>query len=206
MIKMKNLISEWSKNDPIPEVLRMKKKLAVFTFGPPGAGKSTFVNNYILSKNQSFRVVNPDDISQTFTKDPTGKQWHQPSTQLAVSMVRNVAKGGNNIIYDVTGNSYEALRSCMSAVRENGYTVVFIHMLADLNKTLAQNLARKRHVPTDYITTSYQKAQAHISRFASEYKPDAQYVVLNLDNKYKFFKYENGKLLRHKVDTYVEKD
>jgi GTPase SAR1 family protein len=39
---------EYSKNDPIPEINRMKEKLGIVLLGLPGSGKSTFANKFIV--------------------------------------------------------------------------------------------------------------------------------------------------------------
>jgi hypothetical protein len=40
-------------------------------------------------------------------------------------------------------------------------------------------------------------------KYFSELNPESYYIVYNIDGKYKFMKYENGKILKRKVDKYV---
>jgi predicted kinase len=63
-----NYLVEKSKNDPIPEIYN--DKLCIILLGAPGVGKSTFINNYILTKNKNIKVFSTDDISLILTKDP----------------------------------------------------------------------------------------------------------------------------------------
>ena len=208
MIKLKKILEsenllEWSKNDPIPEINRIHKKLALFIFGPPGIGKSTFVRDYILTKNPNFKVVNPDDINKTLTGDPIQKQWNPDSSNLAVTLIKNLTKSGSNFIYDVTGNSFERVKIATMASKENDYTVIYIHMIGELNKSISQNKKRERQVSIDFLTSSYNKSQQLMVRYSNELKPDSYYIVLHLATGYKFFKYENNILLKRKVDKYI---
>ena len=50
------MITEHSKNDPIPEITQ-GGKLAIVLLGPPGIGKSTFAKNYITHKNQNMKIL-----------------------------------------------------------------------------------------------------------------------------------------------------
>jgi predicted protein tyrosine phosphatase len=58
-------------------------------------------------------------------------------------------------------------------------------------------------VPEDYIEFAYNTAQENMHQYAREIKPDNLYIVLNIEGKYKFMKYENGKILKKKNDKYV---
>jgi len=60
---------EYSKNDPIPEINRMKEKLGIILLGLPGSGKSTFANRFIIPHNPNIRTFSTDDVSYMFTKD-----------------------------------------------------------------------------------------------------------------------------------------
>ena len=61
---------EWSKNEPIPEILDKPKGLAIFLIGAPGIGKSYFVNKFIHTKNSNIKDFSTDDVSLLYTKDP----------------------------------------------------------------------------------------------------------------------------------------
>lgn len=76
---------EVSKNDPIPEINRIKNGIGIILLGTPGSGKSTFINNFILPKNSSFKKFSTDDVSLLYTKDPN--KYHIGSSELNISML-----------------------------------------------------------------------------------------------------------------------
>ena len=209
MIKLLNILfenlnlQEYSKNDAMPEIPRMKKNLAVFIFGPPGSGKSTFVQNFILRLNNRFTIVNPDDIDYLLRgKDYTSTVRPSSVTKMSILKATNILKTGNNIIYDTTGNDFQRIETLSKIAKENNYTVVFIHLLDSLNDLINKSKQRARPVDEPYIKSSYNKTQSLIKKYSNELQPDSYYIVTALGGKYKFFKYENNKLLKKKVDKY----
>jgi hypothetical protein len=68
--------------------------------------------------------------------------------------------------------------------------------------SLRQNIQRNRNVPEDFIKHAYDEQFKNMKYF-SELNPESYYIVYNIDGKYKFMKYENGKILKRKVDKYV---
>ena len=62
-----NFVYEHSRNEPMPEILDKEKKLAIFVFGSPASGKSTFLDKY-LYKVKNCKVFNPDDLSTEIGK------------------------------------------------------------------------------------------------------------------------------------------
>ena len=196
-------LQEYSKNDAIPEISRMKNNLAIFIFGPPASGKSTFVQNFILRLNHNFTIVNPDDIDYIL-RGKDYKKTMRPSkvTKLSIVKATNILKTGNNLIYDTTGNDFDRIKTLSEIADDNGYTVVFIHLLDSLNDLISKSKQRERPVDEPYIKQSYSKTQSLIKRYSNELHPDSYYIVTALGGKYKFFKYENNKLLKKKVDKY----
>lgn len=193
-----SVLLEYSKNDPIPE-LRDKSNLAVFLFGPPASGKSTFVDGFI-KKQQDFKVINPDHLSFLQTKD---ENTYAKGTQAkSAKYTENIIKSGNNFIFDTTGNNFNLITELVKLSKENDYKVVFIHMLTSLYQAKKQNDERKRSVDSEYLEQSYLKSQGLIKQF-DELEPHSYYIVVNLYNNIEFFKYQKGKLLKRKNDKYV---
>ena len=58
-----NFVYEHSRNEPIPEILDKEKGLAIFVFGSPASGKSTFLDQHLLQKVKNCKVFNPDDLN-----------------------------------------------------------------------------------------------------------------------------------------------
>jgi predicted kinase len=214
-ILFENFILEYSKNDPIPELDRIKTKLAVFVFGPPASGKSTLIKNFIMSRAQ-FKVINTDNISAIRKKIPgISSKLHDKDVNLSdpnlyvpgtSTVARNYIKSifnssDQNVIYDTTGNDYENVISLTNLAKDNGYTVIFIHVLAPVVQGIKGNNQRDRHVNQEFLKKSYEKSQSLMKYFAMA-KPDNYYVITQLAGQYKFYKYENGKLLRNKNGKY----
>lgn len=67
-----NFLLEYSKNDPISEISQTpENKLAIFVFGAPGTGKSTFINNFILRFLKNFKLFNIEHINKLLLKKGT---------------------------------------------------------------------------------------------------------------------------------------
>ena len=92
------IFEEFSKNDPIPEISRYKTKLGIVLIGLPGAGKSTFINNFILPRNQQFKSFSTDDVSNLLTKDP--KSYDERSAILNIERLSNYIKTKLYLRYD----------------------------------------------------------------------------------------------------------
>ena len=179
---------EWSKNDPIPE-LNKKSKLGIILLGAPGVGKSTFVKNFIHPRNFNIKTFSTDDVSLMFTKDPNA--YHKGSSELNLNRLRGFMKSGQSFIYDTTGTQEENIINITQKARENGYDVIFIHIIAPLDVSIKQNLGRDRQVPEDYIKMAYDKQFGNMSKYSQLGK---YYIVQNRDDKYKINIYELGRI------------
>ena len=219
---------EWSKNEPIPEIIGKAKGLAVFLIGAPGIGKSTFVNKFIHPKNPNIKDFSTDDISLLFTKDPNvyyrGKEKPEGgrtsnASQLNLKKMTKFMETGNSFIYDTTGagkehtdKGFEHVKDMFGMARQAGYEIVFIHLLSTLQTSIDQDKLRDRHVDPHYIQWAYakqmggevdgQKVEGNMPRYKA-LGPDHYYVILSIDRKYTFMKYVDGKLCRKKGDRYV---
>lgn len=203
MIKnFENFINEEvSKNDPIPEISRYNKKLGIILIGTPGGGKSTFVKNFILTRNQNFKTFSTDDVSLMFTKDPN--KYYKGSSELNVNRVINFLKSGQNFIYDTTGGSDKNISKIFEESRKFDYKLIFIHLYVDLDTAIRQNLQRDRNVDLEYLQYIHSGQYEKMAKFDKELNPDNYYIIWRKENGFKFYKYHNGKMFRRKVDQYV---
>jgi predicted kinase len=222
---------EWSKNEPIPEILDAKRNTAIFVIGAPGIGKSYFVKNYIDTKNPTFKDFSTDDVSLLYTKDPnvyyTGKVLPDGSktknaSELNLNRMQLFMETGQNFIYDTTGSGkeftdrgYEHIKEIFDNAKMFGYKIIFIHLLSTLQTSIDQDKLRDRHVDPQYIKWAYakqqggeidgQKVEGNIQRYKA-LNPDAYYLVTSIDKKYKFYKFIDGKLAVRKGDRYLVKE
>lgn len=204
-VLLEQILVEVSKNDPIPEITRMKDHLAIIVVGPPASGKSTFVNNFIMPRNPDIKSFNPDDVYSLITGDPT-RSKNIPGVDdvgLTSKYLESYIRSGKNFVYDSTGNTVPRIQGIINLARENNYIVIICHLFAPKHIGSARNQQRIRHVDEDYLEIVYKTNQKIISKIYSESKPDNYYIVLSFENKYKFYKYEGGRLAKRKVDKYV---
>ena len=221
---------EISKNEPIPEILGVDRGMAIFLIGASGIGKSYFVKNNILTKNSTFKDFSTDDISTLYTGDPnvyyTGREAETGRTKNASEL--NIAKmlkfmeTGQNFIYNTTGagkeftdRGFEHIQEIYDEARKYNYKIVFIHLLSTLENSLEQDKLRQRHVDPHYIQWAYAKQQGgevdgikvegNIQRYKS-LGPDVYYLITSIDQKYKYYKFVNGKLAKRKGDRYIVKE
>lgn len=231
MKKYLNFILERSKNDPMPEVYK-KKKLAYFIIGSPASGKNFYVEKEILRKNRNFNVIDPDEKSDILTKhlhkakssfkdrvsykdyknNLTGRIETYPrikgltkelEKQFEVSLHE-----GTNIIYNSTGNNKKMISYLVSKCNEFGYEVVFLHVLGkNLDWQIKQSDIRAdetgRPVDKEYIKEVYKKSHKMMAYY-SNLSIDAYYIIWNRGEgeRHKWYKYENGKLLKRSGSFY----
>jgi predicted ABC-type ATPase len=196
---------EYSKNDPIPEINRMKEKLGIILLGLPGSGKSTFANKFIVPHNQNIKTFSTDDVSYMFTKDKS--KYHKGSSELNITSLKHYMRSGQNFIYDTTGSNDIGVFEITRDAHKYGYKIVFILILIDVDTAKSQN--RKRgmtggHMADDeYIDHVYSTQLQTTKSYLKYVKPDSFYVVLNKGVNYKYYKFDNGELKKRKVDKYV---
>lgn len=198
------LKEEYSKNSPIPELFE-KDKLGIILLGLPGSGKSTFARNVISKYQSNIKSFSTDDISLSITKDPN--KYHDGSSELNTKYLLNYIKSGQNFIYDTTGVNKESIFDIYKSAKKQGYKVLFILMLIDLDTAKNQNLLRFKKgghkTDQDYIEFVYSSQLRTTKDFLKYLKPDQFYIVNNKDGKYKYFKHTGDEILKRKVNKYV---
>ena len=225
------ILEEVSRNEPIPEIIGVDRGLAVFLIGAPGIGKSYFVTNHIHSKNPNIKDFSTDDVSLLYTKDPNiyykGRELPEGgrtknASELNLDRMDKFMETGQNLIYDTTGagkeftdRGFEHIKEIYDKARDCGYKIVFIHLLSTLETSIEQDALRSRHVDPHYIQWAYakqqggevdgQKVEGNIQRYKA-LNPDEYYLVTSIDQKYKFYKFIDGKLAVRKNDRYVLKE
>lgn len=121
---------------------------AIVMAGPPGAGKSTFLENYgmdefgieVKGKDEpkedppakNFVTLNPDDFKELLPIDASrypglepnelAAMLHEESSHLSKFAVKHFMSQGYNVIIDVTlGNAAKAIRNYVEPYAEQGY-------------------------------------------------------------------------------------
>ena len=196
---------EYSKNDPIPEINRMKEKLGIVLLGLPGSGKSTFAKRFIVPHNPNIKTFSTDDVSYLFTKDKS--KFHVGSSELNIVSLKSYMRSGQNFIYDTTGSNDINVFEVTRDAHKLGYKIIFILILIDVDTAKSQNKKRGMTgghlVDDEYIDYVYSTQLQTTKNYLKYIKPDNFYVVLNKDGNYKYYKFDNGELKKRKVDKYV---
>lgn len=196
---------EYSKNDPIPEINRMKEKLGIVLLGLPGSGKSTFASKFIAPHNQNIKTFSTDDVSYMFTKDKS--KYYKGASELNITSLKSYLRSGQNFIYDTTGSNDINVFEVTRDAHKYGYKIMFILILIDIETAKSQNKKRGmtggHTADDDYIDYVYSNQLQTTRNYLKYVKPDAFYVVLNKDGNYKYYKFDNGELKKRKVDKYV---
>lgn len=196
---------EYSKNDPIPEINRMKEKLGIVLLGLPGSGKSTFAKRFIVPHNSNIRTFSTDDVSFKFTGDKS--KFHVGSSELNIKSLKSYMLTGQNFIYDTTGSNDRNVFEVTRDAHKLGYKVMFILILIDVDTAKEQNRRRGMtggHLADDeYIDYVYSTQLQTTKSYLKFLKPESFYVVLNKDGNYKYYKFVDGELRKRKVDRYV---
>jgi predicted ABC-type ATPase len=197
---------EWSKNYPIQE-LRQKERLGIVLLGTPGAGKSTFVKKVISPVNRNIKSFSTDDVSLKFTKDPN--KYKQGASELNISYLFNYIETGQNFVYDTTGANQKPVFDVCKKARKNGYTIIFILLIVDLQTSKEFNIKRGlmggHQVDEDYIDFVYNSQNQTTKNYIKLLKPESFYIVLNrgADRSYKYYKHTGKEILKRKVDKYI---
>lgn len=201
----KKFNEEHSKNDPIPEINRMQDKLGIILLGLPGSGKSTFASRFIVPHNPNIKTFSTDDVSYLYTKDKS--KYHLGASELNIKSLKSYMRSGQNFIYDTTGSNDISVFEITKDAKKLGYRIMFILILIDVETAKRQNTARGMtggHLADDeYIDHVYSTQLMTTKSYLKFLKPDAFYVVLNKEGNYKYYKFEDGKLKKRKVDKYV---
>jgi len=111
-------ILEHSKYDPIPELTWDKKgKTAIFVFGAPGTGKSTFIDKVIIQKLRSYKIFDPDKYIDALLKIGKERKVYSDeerikkldATKIAINRLNNIYKIDFNLtddeIYNIIDNN-----------------------------------------------------------------------------------------------------
>ena len=197
-------LEEHSKNDPIPELVR-SNRLGVILLGAPGIGKSTFISKFIRPRNPNIKTFSTDEVSLKFTKDP--KSYHSTASKLNLERLFYFIDNGLSFIYDTTGTQLENIKNIYNKSIQNGFDIIFIHLIGSLEMAQAGNLQRDRKVPTDYLRHSYQKQKDNLKEYLN-LNPNNYYLVEREENGYKFYKFDKvGNILqRNELGEYVQSD
>jgi predicted kinase len=194
------IYEEFSKNDPIPEITKYKSKLGIVLLGLPGAGKSTFIKEFIQPRNSQFKSFSTDDVSLLYTKDPS--KYHEKSSVLNIERLSKFITTGQNFIYDTTGGHERNIFRIVNESRKLGYHIIFIQLITDLETAKRRNLQRDRNADEVYIDFTNSRLSQNMELYSNFLKPESYYLV-DTTSEYNFFKFQDGQILKRSFDKYI---
>lgn len=209
-MKFINLLNEYSKNDPIPEIARYPKNLAIFIIGPPASGKSTFYKEYVHRLQPNIKMFDPDFVSYAYTK--SWDKRRNGATELTHKSLMYYVKSGQNFAYVTTGGAPGSVTSkyiqhVHKLATIVGYHSIFIHLLSSKALGTKRNHDRikkgENYADDMYLDVQYNNTQSLIKFYSKLDDVLNYYIVVSLNNKYQFFKYKNGQLYVKKGGQYV---
>jgi dsRNA-specific ribonuclease len=173
------ITEEWSKNEPISEIIGVDRGLAVFVIGAPGIGKSYFVTNHIHSKNPNIKDFSTDDVSLMLTKDPNiyykGREKEdggltKNASQLNLAKMEKFMETGQNFIYDTTGSGKEFTDRGFEHIKEIYDKIVKVKDASGcvVNEKLLEDVLESL-IGALFLDLGYQHAEAFILKLIKMY-------------------------------------
>lgn len=154
----RDILLEYSPNDPIPELNRRQKGLGIFLVGPPASGKTRFREKFIEPKQGDIKTFSTDDIAKTrkgefsdLDLDPG--EYPDNTSDLRHSYVKSFVQSSyqDNFILDTTGidpnketGVSDRIKEVYDLAKENGYDIIFIHLLTSVGEGIARVRQRNR--------------------------------------------------------------
>ena len=173
----------------------------IIVAGPPGAGKSYILNNYV--NDGSLKVLDMDVATEYLTKklgfeDQTGaldyrKLSDEQKTQLADTRQQAARKtwgrtenpaqkhkgfadlyveGGLGTIFSITGSDYKQTIQMHKFFKNRGYENMMVVVNAPLDVCLFANSKRSRKIPEDILRDKHKKIQENLPKFQKYFGND----------------------------------
>ena len=178
----------------------------IIVAGPPGAGKSYIVSNYI--NDGTLKILDMDISTEFLTKklgfeDQTGAldyrklsdQQKEELTKVRQKAARQTwgrterpaqkhkgfadlyTEGGLGTIFSITGSDYQSTIRMYNIFKHKGYDIMMVLVNAPLDVCLFANSKRSRKIPEDALRTKHKKIQDNIPKFQRFFGND--FVVYN---------------------------
>lgn len=207
MIKLLDLLTEQT-NQP----------KALFLAGPAGAGKSTFIKEYLSSFD--FEIINVDDSYEALLKKAglsgrSAKSWSDEENQKAGAFMGQARKDTaakfdaalknlNNIIIDSPGAASNPIKKKKDALEELGFKTFMVIVYVSPLVSLERNTKRDRQLFPAIIMDYWTKVVNNIPTYRSMFGQDIVVVdndPADADKTYdeeKIAKYYEGQIAKSK--------
>ena len=172
----------------IKNCLPLDEKLAIFTAGASGSGKTEFAE-FILEQEENLIHLDIDLIREYFTpigyNGSNSKLFQKPASWgIHFLFDEAVKKKGLSIIMDSNFSSIELATRNIKSLIKRGYNIEIYYIYDDLKKcflyTKKREAITKRIVPEDVFFNSVVKSRETVITIKSKYKDS---IILNLIDK-----------------------
>lgn len=166
----------------------LENKIAIFTAGSSGSGKTEFAE-FIIEQEENLIHLDIDSIREYFTSigynGSNSKLFQKPSSWgIHYLFDEAVKKKGLSIIMDSNFSSYELAKRNIKSLIKRGYNVEIYYIYDDLKKcflyTKKRETITKRKVPEDVFFNSVVKSRQTVINIKKEYQDN---ITLNLIDK-----------------------
>jgi predicted kinase len=158
----------------------MKNKIAYFTMGISGSGKSSFIDKNLpgiihldsdkIKENlKGYNPLNPSLV-------------HKRSKEILARQFKKILKGNKSFCYDGTGTNAENLLYRIDKARKKGFKIILIYCKTTLKLALIRNKLRARQVPEDII-----KDKARLIKYSFSIVKNYADKIIIVDNTKKEF-------------------
>ncbi|KKN99063.1 hypothetical protein LCGC14_0143100 [marine sediment metagenome] len=132
--------------------------MLIIMCGPPGSGKSTYLQNIrecIDCGSTGVIVLCPDEFRKTLT----GADYHEPAEDMVWSHVKTVARVlldiGHSVIIDGTHLTKESRKIWITIAEELNVDISCVWMDTPFAVCVERNKARQRKVPDEIINRMF---------------------------------------------------
>lgn len=131
------------------KIFKGKKMKAVITFGLPGSGKTTYIEEHYTGQN----IISADNIKPTLPgwdeKNPS--VVHQESVRLAKELVLKAIHDKVDFVFDSGSINSKYSRNLFRLIKQGGYDIHLIIFDIPVEICLERNKQRSFQVPEDDI-------------------------------------------------------
>lgn len=136
----------------------------IIVIAPSGAGKSTFVRRHF----RPTEIVSSDHCRALVADDESNQRATAPAFDVFHAIIRGRLSMGRLAVADATNLDREARRKLREVAAEHGRPIVAVVLDVPLERSVAQNNARRRQVPPHILELHYHRFEAALKALPGE--------------------------------------
>lgn len=137
--------------------------------GVSGSGKSTKAKE--LKSKYNAVIISTDDIREKVFKDINDQKHNRKVFKIAYELINLFIEQSYNVIFDATNIKYSSIKKLKKNIKHwNDVNKILYIMDTPIDKTIEQNNARDRVVPTEVIIKQANTFKDNKERIIREFK------------------------------------